>query len=104
MLFNPKIKIVRVIIYLCTLFLCNAYAIPIDNNKNELKKRTEESGILRGYRIMYGFDLAILQLGVLCTLYTIIRTFVRWFKHNLSLHMSHKLPFYMALSGKYFFS
>ncbi|CAB4494157.1 unnamed protein product [Rhizophagus irregularis] len=47
---------------------------------------------------MYGLDLIILQIGSLCTLYVIIRTFIRWFKQNYSLYMSHKLPFYMAFS------
>ena len=51
---------------------------------------------------MYSIIIIILQLGTLSTLYVILRTFVRWRRIEFSLNMTHKLPFYMSLSGKYF--
>jgi hypothetical protein len=104
MLFNSITQIIfllRIFSLLCN--VCNANAVPIDDIKqNGLEKNAGYNNF--EIRVMYGFDLAVLQLGIICTLYMIIRTFIRWFKHDLSLHMSHKLPFYMALSGNYSFS
>ncbi|RGB40108.1 hypothetical protein C1646_739778 [Rhizophagus diaphanus] len=47
---------------------------------------------------MYIIILVILQIGSLSTLYVILRTFIRWKRIDFSLNMTHKLPFYMALS------
>src|SRR6266498_3185268 len=93
-------------------FLCDAFPldtsvdikddntpIPIDDSLDKLHAKHSKTEVY----IMYSLDLIILQLGSLCTLYVIIRTSTRWFKHNLSLHMSHKLPFYVALSINIFF-
>src|SRR4051812_22041348 len=47
---------------------------------------------------MYTISLIALQIGTVCTLYIMLRTFLRWRRVELSLNMAHKLPFYMALS------
>ncbi|RIA97264.1 hypothetical protein C1645_752904 [Glomus cerebriforme] len=96
MLFNFKIKYYSFLLLFS--FLCNnTYAVPIGNEQTGLEKLHADHNVVE-IHIMYGLDIMIIQLGSLCTLYMIIRTFIRWCKHNLSLHMSHKLPFYMALS------
>jgi hypothetical protein len=95
MIFNPKINNYSFLLLFS--FLSITYVAPIDTSLEELHNKHGNIEI----HIMYGIDLLILQLGSLCTLYLIIRTFVRWYKQNFSLYMSHKLPFYMAFSGNY---
>ncbi|GBC06480.1 hypothetical protein RclHR1_06870011 [Rhizophagus clarus] len=92
MMFNPKIN--YSFLLLSSFLSNNIYAVPVETSLDKL--HNEHSNI--EIHIMYGLDLILLQLGSLCTLYLIVRTFVRWFKQNYSLYMSHKLPFYMAFS------
>lgn len=92
-----NLKINNYLFLLLFSFLSNSYASPIGTSLEKLHNEHSKIEI----HIMYGLELIILQIGSLCTLYMIIRTFIRWFKQNYSLYMSLKLPFYMAFSGNY---
>jgi len=88
---------------------CN-YAYPADTSvDDEVSNETSDIGFdkvqqknsMLAIHVMYGISLISLQFGSLCSLYVILRTLLRWRRENSSLNMSHKLPFYIALSGKY---
>src|SRR5688572_1293011 len=90
----------------------NAY--PADTSVDDTKPNDHKSGeteigfdkvqqenSMAAIYVMYGISLISLQIGSLCALYVILRTLLRWIRANSTLNMAHKLPFYIALSGKY---
>ena len=100
-LFSSKSLLYLILIF--TLIDCNnAYVEPNqDKSQIEFDKFKQNHSLVEIY-FMYITIIIILLLGTLCTLYVILRTFIRWRRIELTLNMSHKLPFYMASSGKYF--
>src|SRR5437016_4379501 len=103
-LFSSRALFYSILIF--TFLNCN-YAYPAnveprDVNPEEgnigFDKFKQNHSITEIYFI-YGTSLLSLQFGTLCTLYIMLRTFLRW-KAGFSIGMAHKLPFYMAISGK----
>ncbi|RIA97266.1 hypothetical protein C1645_300876 [Glomus cerebriforme] len=98
----------RALFYLILIFIfinCNyAYPANVEPRYVVPSKGTVEFNDFKHNRstfeiyTMYAISLIILQIGSLCTLYVILRTFLRWRRIEFSLNMAHKLPFYMALS------
>lgn len=109
-LYSKKLFPSRALFYfilIFTLINCNsAYPAKLesrdenfDDGNDTFEEFTKNHSVFEIYS-MYIIILVILQIGSLSTLYVILRTFLRWKRIDFSLNMTHKLPFYMALSGK----
>ncbi|CAB4374069.1 unnamed protein product [Rhizophagus irregularis] len=107
-LYSKKLFPSRALIYLILIFTllnCNsAYPTNLESRDEKLSegnaafgKFKKDHSVFEIYS-MYIIILIILQIGSLSTLYVILRTFIRWKRVDFSLNMTHKLPFYMALS------
>jgi hypothetical protein len=107
----PSRALIYLILIIFTFINCTV-AYPVNLESRDVE---DEDGVIafskfkKGHSVieiysMYVIILVILQIGSLSTLYVILRTFLRWKRIDFSLNMTHKLPFYMALSGKYLFS